>query len=107
MAVELRGIEVRGTEPKELELSDGSRLALETEPIEHGRVEWKRNEANGEGGGSPVSLDEAMDLAGDDFASYVAVRTRAEAAWMRVVADWYREQADLLARELAGAEARG
>ena len=107
MAGELRGVEVRGTEPKELELSDGSRLALDTEPVRSGRVEWKRNEVSGGSNGAPVSLDEAMDLAGDDFASYVAVRTRAEAEWMRVVADWYREQADLLARELAGAEARG
>jgi len=101
----VRGIEVRGTEPKQLELSDGSRLALETEPVQRGRPEWRRSD-DSEADGASLSLDEAMDLAGDDFSSYVAVRTRAEAEWMRVVADWYREQADALAHELAGAEAR-
>jgi len=107
MAAEfVRGVDVRGTEPKQLELSDGSRLALETEPVQHGRVEWRRNDGDGEADGSPLTLDEAIDLAGNDFASYVAVRTRAEAEWMRVVSEWYREQADALAHELAGAEAR-
>jgi hypothetical protein len=104
MAESVRGIEVQGTEPKQLKLSDGSRLWLEAEPIEHGRVEWMRADPGGEPDGDPVSLDEALDIAGDEFASYVAVRTRAEAEWMRVVAEWYRERADELARDLAGAE---
>jgi hypothetical protein len=104
MAESVRGIEVEGTEPKQLKLSDGSRLWLEAEPIQRGRVEWMRVDADGRDSEAPLSLDEALDLAGDDFASYVAVRTRAEAEWMRVVAEWYREQADELARELAGSE---
>jgi hypothetical protein len=104
MAESVRGIEVQGSEPKQLKLSDGSRLWLETEPIQRGRVEWMRAEDDGEPNGDPLSLDEALDLAGDDFASYVTVRTRAEAEWMRVVAEWYREQADGLAGELTGSE---
>jgi hypothetical protein len=31
----------------------------------------------------------------------VATRTRAEAEWMRAMADWYRDQADRLCSELA------
>jgi hypothetical protein len=98
----VQGIEVLGGEPKELKLSDGSRLRLETEPIQRGRVEWTRADGQ-QADEEPLSVDEALDLAGSDFASYVAVRTRAEAEWMRTVADWYREQAEALGRELAAA----
>jgi hypothetical protein len=102
----VRGIEVHGTEPKQLKLSDGSRLWLETEPVQRGRVEWRRAGAERGSDGSPVSVHEALHLAGDDFAPYVAVRTRSEAEWMRAVADWYREQADELTEELAGVGGR-
>lgn len=111
MAVDgIRGIEIDGTEPKELVLSDGTRLCLESEAIERGRVEWRRCAdgaiANADGGmGEPVSLRDAMGLAGDQYSGYVAVRTRAEVEWMRTVADWYREQADLLSQELDTATA--
>jgi hypothetical protein len=105
MADGIRGIEIDGAEPKELVLSDGSRLCLETEPADRGRVEWRRNTDGS--GGDPVSLHEALDLAGDEYSGYVAVRTRAEVEWLRAVADWYREQAELLARELRGAGVRG
>lgn len=50
-------------------------------------------------------MPEALELAGDAYSDYVAVRTRAEAEWMRAVADWYREQAELLAYELRAAAA--
>jgi len=97
----IRGVEIDGAEPKELVLSDGSRLCLETEPMDHGRVEWRRT---GYGApGDPVSLPDALHLAGDDFSEYVAVRTRSEVEWMRTVAEWYREQAELLSRELRAA----
>ena len=99
----ITGIEIDGAEPKELVLSDGSRLCLETEALERGRVEWRRC-ADG-AAGDPVSLPDAIDLAGDDYSEYVAVRTRAEVEWMRAVTDWYREQAELLSRELRAATA--
>jgi hypothetical protein len=106
MAAEgIRGIDIDGAEPKELVLSDGTRLCLETEPAQRGRVEWRRC-ADGDAG-EPVSLSEALNLAGDEYSGYVAVRTRAEAEWLRAVADWYREQAELLSRELRGAGVRG
>jgi hypothetical protein len=101
----IRGVDVQGGDPKELVLSDGSRLQLEAEPIERGRVEWRRKEDGASGDGEPVSLPEALDLAGDDYSEYVAVRTRAEAEWLRAVADWYREQAELLTHELRAAAA--
>lgn len=101
----IRGIDVQGGEPKELVLSDGSRLQLEPEPIERGRVEWRRKGDGAPGGGEPVSVPEALELAGEDYSDYVAVRTRAEAEWMRAVADWYREQAELLTHELRAAAA--
>jgi hypothetical protein len=99
----IMGIEIDGAEPKELVLSDGSRLCLETEALDRGRVEWRRC-ADG-AAGDPVSLPDAIDLAGDDYSEYVAVRTRAEVEWMRTVAEWYREQAELLSRELRAATA--
>ena len=99
----IRGVEIDGAEPKELVLSDGSRLCLETEALERGRVEWRRC-ADG-AAGDPVSLPDAIDLAGDEYSEYVTVRTRAEVEWMRTVAEWYREQAELLSRELRAATA--
>jgi hypothetical protein len=99
----IRGVEIDGAEPKELVLSDGSRLCLETEALERGRVEWRRCADGADG--DPVSLPDALSLAGDDYSEYVAVRTRSEVEWMRTVADWYREQAELLSRELRAATA--
>ena len=99
----VRGVDIQGGEPKELRLSDGSRLQLEAEPIERGRVEWRRKGDGATGDGEPVSVPEALELAGDEYSDYVAVRTRAEAEWMRAVADWYREQAELLTYELRAA----
>jgi hypothetical protein len=98
-AGELRGVWTRGAEPQELVLSDGSRLALQ--PAERGRVLWRRTEAR-DGDAGPLSVDEALDLAGDEFADYVAVRTRAEAEWLRAVADWCGQEAERLDHELAG-----
>jgi hypothetical protein len=101
----IRGVEIEGSEPKELLLSDGSRLCLETEPADGGRVVWRRCTGGVEG--DRVSLGEALKLAGDEYSRYVAVRTRAEVEWMRTVAEWYREQAELLSRELHGAKLQG
>jgi hypothetical protein len=98
-AGELRGVWTRGGEPKELVLSDGSRLALQ--PAERGKVLWRRSEGR-DGDGGTLSVGEALDLAGDEFADYVTVRTRAEAEWLRAVADWCGGEAERLDRELTG-----
>jgi hypothetical protein len=96
----VHGIDVRGMEPKDLVLSDGSRLWLHAETTERGRVMWRRD-ANGEGSvGEPISVPEAVDLAGDEYTSYVVVRTRAEVEWLRATADWFARQADHLSEEL-------
>lgn len=93
---ELRGVWTRGEEPKELVLSDGSRLVLQ--PAEEGRALWRRVEsADGE---RALSVDEALELAGDEFREYVAVRTRAESAWLRTLAEWCGSEAARLDGEL-------
>jgi hypothetical protein len=96
-----RGAWLRGETPKELVLSDGSRLRLE--PAEDGRVEWRlsdelrdRNEA--------LTVGAAERLAGD-FAGYVGTRTRAEAEWLRAVSDWCTAEASRLELELSSAAA--
>jgi hypothetical protein len=94
-----RGAWLRGEEPQELVLSDGTRLRLE--PAEQGRVEWRRHDGL-EDRARRISTGEASELAGE-FAGYVAVRTRAEAAWLRAVADWCGTEASRLERELAAA----
>jgi hypothetical protein len=88
MADQVRGVTLRGDEPKRLELSDGSRLMLDGAGAD--RTEWRRLGR----GHSDVSVSEAVDLAGNEFADYVEVRTRA-------VADWYRQRADRLQNQLA------
>jgi hypothetical protein len=92
----IRGRELLGGDPQRLELSDGSRLMLDSS-VDQDRVQWRRLGRRR----SSVSVSEAVDLAGSEFGDYVAIRTRAEAAWLRAVADWYRDQADRLQRELA------
>lgn len=92
----VQGVWIRGEHPKELVLSDGSRLALESEP---GPVEWRRRDEL-RGGESLVSVDEARSLAGT-FRPYVEVRTRAEAEWLRAVSEWCDCEASRLERELA------
>jgi hypothetical protein len=96
----IRGTRLRGDAPSRLDLSDGSRLMLDG-TADQERVEWRRLGRRR----TRVSVSEAARLAGDEFAEYVTVRTRAEAEWLRAVSDWYREQADRLQRELV--DARG
>jgi hypothetical protein len=97
----IRGRTLRGDAPKRLELSDGTRLMLDGTVQDQERIEWRRLGRRR----SSVSVSEARNLAGDEFADYVAVRTRAEAEWLRAVSDWYREQADRLQRQLADTRA--
>ena len=97
---EVAGVKLGGRTPKALLLSDGTRLALEENETPRGELRWTRI---GEQGSEPLSVNEAAELAGDEHAEYVEVRTRAEVAWLNVVAEWYREQAERLALDLAGA----
>ena len=101
---ELRGVWTRGGEPKELVLSDGSRLSLQ--PAEQGHVLWRRSETR-DGDDGMMSVGEALDLAGEDFSGYVAVRTRAEAGWLRAVAEWCGGEADRLEGELTRSRRQG
>jgi hypothetical protein len=96
----IRGASLRGDAPSRLELSDGSRLMLDG-TADQDRIAWRRLGRRR----SSVSVSEAARPAGDQFADYVAVRTRAEAEWLRAVSDWYREQADRLQSELAASTA--
>ncbi|HEX6116268.1 MAG TPA: hypothetical protein VFY99_04160 [Solirubrobacterales bacterium] len=98
-AGDLRGVWTRGEEPKELVLSDGSRLTLSGG--EQGSVLWRRTDA-GEGGDRTISFEQAIELAGEEYSDYVRVRTRAEAGWLRAVADWYGTEAARLERESEG-----
>ena len=92
----VRGVRLRGDEPKRLELSDGSRLLLDAsdvrEPVEWTRLGRRRRR---------LSVSEAKRLAGSEYDDYVVTRTRAEMEWLRAVADWYRQQAEGLQRQLA------
>jgi hypothetical protein len=94
----IRGSTLRGETPQRLELNDGTRLMLDG-TADQGRIQWRRLGRKR----TNVSVSEAASLAGEEYAPYVAVRTRAEAEWLRAVSDWYREQADRLQRELADA----
>jgi len=97
-AGELRGVWTRGEEPQELVLSDGSRLSIASP--EQGRVLWRRTSSE-DGDEGPVSVEDAMELAGEEFSDYVRIRSRAEAGWLRAVAEWCDGEADRLERELA------
>jgi hypothetical protein len=94
------GRNLRGEAPMRLELSDGTRLMLDA-TVESEHVEWRRLGRRR----TAISVSEATQLAGDEFAEYVAVRTRAEAEWLRAVSDWYRDEADRLQGELADTRA--
>ncbi len=98
---EIHGVQVGGREPKALMLSDGTRLALEDDESPGGRVEWTRHDGTEDG--EEVSVTEALNLAGENHAEYVTVRTRAEIEWLNLVSEWYREQAERLSLDLAAA----
>ncbi len=100
MSKDLHGVQLGGVEPKTLLLSDGSKLALEDEAGPMGRSDWTLEGTSG-GDSAGLSVAEAMSIAGEDHADYVRVRTRAEVAWLRVVSEWFAEQAERLDRELS------
>ena len=98
-AGDVRGVWTRGEEPKELVLSDGSRLTLAEG--DQGRVLWRQTDAR-EGGDRAISYDQAIELAGEEYSGYVRVRNRAEAGWLRSVADWCGTEAERLETESEG-----
>jgi hypothetical protein len=99
---DLRGVWTRGDDPQELVLSDGSRLRLEPETLNGDDAVWQRTDGRDETSGS-VSVPEAFELAGEAYSDYVAVRTRAEAEWLRTLAEWCRAEATRLEGGLAAA----
>lgn len=99
-----QGRRLRGRAPKALDLGDGELLSLEHEASEAGRSDWTLLRKD-DGDATDVSVAKAIELAGDDHADYVRTRTRAEIAWLRVVSEWFNEQAERLDRELAGSRA--
>jgi hypothetical protein len=98
----VQGVQVGGREPKALLLSDGTRLALE-EDSSGGRSRWTR--VSEDGGEPGLTVSDALDLAGERHADYVRVRTRAEVEWLRLVSEWFEEQARQLEGDLARARA--
>lgn len=95
---EVRGVWVRGEQPKELVLSDGSRLRLRA-GLDEGEVGWLRTDPHG--CSTRISTAEAAALAGREFRRYVSVRTRAEAEWLRTIAERCTAEASELDRGLA------
>jgi hypothetical protein len=91
-----RGAWLRGDAPRELVLSDGTSLVLESH--DEGGVGWRRHDGL-EGRTRGLSADEAQELAGE-WAGYVQVRTRAESEWLRTVAEWCDAEAERLEDEL-------
>jgi hypothetical protein len=54
---------------------------------------------------SGISVPAALAGAGEERAEHVRVRTRAEVAWLRLVSEWFDQEAERLDRELAAARA--
>jgi hypothetical protein len=84
-----------------VELSNGTTLTLEEKTQNESLTEWVLTGTEEPSRGT-VTVAQAMNLAGED-AEYVSVRTRSEVAWLRLVSEWFAEQADRLDGELAAA----
>jgi hypothetical protein len=100
-ATGVQGVQVGGREPKALLLSDGSRLALEEEGP-GGRADWMLL-VDDDAGDRDLTVAEAIRLAGDRHADYVRIRTRSEVAWLRLVSEWFEQEARRLDSELTSA----
>jgi hypothetical protein len=83
------------------ELSNGSMLTLEEKTQNESLTEWVLTGSEEPEAGT-ISVAQAMSIAGDD-ADYVSVRTRSEVAWLRLVSEWFAEQAERLDGELRAA----
>jgi hypothetical protein len=104
-ANDVRGIQVGGREPKALLMNDGTRLSLEEDIGPGGRADW--TVVGDEGvGAEGISVGDAVRMAGDDYADYVRIRTRAEIAWLSLVSEWFDGEAKRLDGELAAAGSR-
>jgi hypothetical protein len=103
-AKDTHAVQVGGREPKALLLSDGTRLALEEDIGPGGRAEWTRVGDDGDGSDG-ITVSDALRIAGEEHADYVRVRTRAEVAWLRLVAEWFDAEAKRLDSDLASAPA--
>ena len=99
----VQGVQVGGREPKALLMSDGSRLALEDEGP-GGRADWMLVGDDGVGD-LELSVADAIRIAGDRHAEYVRIRTRSEVAWLRLVSEWFEQEAVRLDRDLRTASA--
>jgi hypothetical protein len=97
----VRGLQVGGREPKALLMSDGSRLALEDDGP-GGRADWMLL-GDDDAGDRELSVADAIRVAGDQHADYVRIRTRSEVAWLRLVSEWFEEEARRLDGELTAA----
>jgi hypothetical protein len=100
-ATGVMGVQVGGREPKALLLSDGSRLALEEEGP-GGRADWTLH-GDAEKDDRDLSVADAIRIAGDRHADYVRIRTRSEIAWLRLVSEWFDQEARRLDRDLGDA----
>ncbi|MGH2983114.1 MAG: hypothetical protein ACRDK5_02480 [Solirubrobacterales bacterium] len=98
----LQGIQVGGREPKALLMNDGTRLSLEEDIGPGGRADWTLVGDEGVGA-EGISVGDALRVAGDQYADYVRIRTRAEIAWLRLVSEWFDDEAKRLDRDLAAA----
>ena len=85
-----------------VKLGDGTTLTLEEQAQNESLTEWVLTGSEGPDAGT-VSVAKAMSIAGDEYADYFSVRTRSEVAWLRLVSEWFAEQADRLDGELAAA----
>jgi hypothetical protein len=103
----LHGVQIRGPDPKFLLLSDGSALVLDPEGCGGHGADWRLIAADGRIQRDRICAAEALRLAGENFATYIAVRTRAEVEWLRAVADWCREEAEALDRDFGEATELG
>lgn len=99
---ELRGVWLRGHDPKHLVLSDGSLLRLMPEARSDGQAGWQREGAERDRS-EPLTVPQAREIAGEKFSRYVEVRTRAEAEWLRELSHWCGREAERLERELRAA----
>jgi hypothetical protein len=97
----VQGLQVGGREPKALLMSDGSRLALEDDGP-GGRADWMLLGDDG-AGERELSVADAIRVAGDQHADYVRIRTRSEVAWLRLVSEWFDQEARRLDGELSAA----
>jgi hypothetical protein len=97
----VQGLQVGGREPKALLMSDGTRLALE-EDGPGGRADWMLLGDDGVGD-RELSVADAIRVAGDQHADYVRIRTRSEVAWLRLVSEWFEQEARRLDGELTAA----